>query len=305
MRVGRATVLSHPEDKPTPEILERAEDVELPGLNRAKVIDLKLEGKEVELYRMLLIAQCNALHAAMPFLFEKIADETELVLPENLLHTDSVIRKLVASIAEADWREEIEIIGWLYESYNLERYDEVIGKVVPCDDIPVATQKFTPKWVVQYLVQNTLGRLWLSTYPDSPLKDRLRYYIEPAEQTPAVRKQLRELTPTSLNPEEITLLEPACGSGHILVTAYDLFKLIYQERGYRLRDIPRLILQKNLVGLEIDERAAQLAAFALMMKARADDKRIFEGAYNRVSPRFAGRKNAGSMMRLPRTSRTP
>lgn len=268
-------VLSHPEGKPNPEILERADEVELPGLDRQQVIDLKLDGKETELYRRLLIAQCNALHAAMPFLFEKIEDETELALPDNLLHTDSIVRKLVAAIPEADWREEIEIVGWLYEDYNLERYNEVIGKVVPCDDIPVATQKFTPKWVVQYLVQNTLGRLWLSTYPASTLKSGLRYYIEPAEQPAEVVEELRRLTPASLNPEEITLLEPACGSGHILVAAYDLFTAIYQERGYRARDIPALILQKNLVGLEICERAAQIAAFALMMKARADDRRIF------------------------------
>jgi hypothetical protein len=268
-------VLSHPDGKPTPEILERADEVELPGLKRDTVIGLKLDGKEAELYRLLLVAQCNALHAAMPFLFEKVADESELVLPENLLNTDSLIRKLVAAIPEADWREEVEIIGWLYEAYNSERYAEVIGSVVACDDIPVATQKFTPKWVVQYLVQNTLGRLWLSTYPDSPLKAALRYYVEPAEQTPEVQRQLAELTPKSLNPEEITMLEPACGSGHILAVGYDVFKAIYLDRGYRLRDIPAHILGKNLVGLEIDERAAQLASFTLMMKARADDPRIF------------------------------
>lgn len=267
-------VLSHPDGKHTPEILDRVDEVELPGLKRDHVIGLKLDGKEAELYRLLLISQCNALHAAMPFLFEKVADETELVLPENLLTTDSLVRKLVAGIPEADWREEVEIIGWLYEAYNSERYAEVIGRVVECDDIPVATQKFTPKWVVQYLVQNTVGRLWLSTYPDSPLKAHLRYYVEPAEQTEEVRRQLAELTPKTLNPEEITMLEPACGSGHILAVGYDVFKAIYQERGYRLRDIPALILGKNLIGLEIDERAAQLASFTLMMKARADDPRF-------------------------------
>ncbi|QDV37587.1 BREX-1 system adenine-specific DNA-methyltransferase PglX [Tautonia plasticadhaerens] len=269
-------VLSHPEGKATPEVLEKAEHVELPGLKRQRVIDLKLEGtKEGELYRLLLVAQCNALHDAMPFLFEKIDDETELVLPEGLLHSDSSIRKLVAGIDEEDWGE-VEIIGWLYEAYISERYEEVIGKVVPSADIPAATQRFTPKWIVRYLVQNTLGRLWLATYPQSPLKGEMRYYIEPAEQAPEVQEQLREITPTSLNPEEITFLDPACGSAHILVEAYDLFRAIYQERGYRARDIPRLILGKNLFGLEIDDRAAQLAAFALMMKARADDRRIFD-----------------------------
>ena len=211
----------------------------------------------------------------MPFLFEKIDDETELLLPDNLLHSDSLIRKLVGEIDEEDW-QEVEIIGWLYQFYISEKKDEVIGKVVASEDIPAATQLFTPNWIVKYLVQNTLGRQWLATYPQSALRQQMEYYIEPAEQTPEVQEQLKAITPTSLNPEELTLLDPACGSGHILVEAYDLFKAIYQERGYRAKDIPALILQKNLFGLEIDDRAAQLAAFALMMKARADDRRIFD-----------------------------
>jgi hypothetical protein len=277
-------VLSNPDkDKPTPEILEKAEHVTLDWLDREKVIDLKLDGtKEAELYRLLLIAECNALNAAMPFLFERIDDETELVLPDNLLHSESLIRKLVNEIDEEDW-QQVEIIGWLYELYISERYEAVIGKVVASEDIPAATQRFTPNWIVKYLVQNTLGRQWLATYPHSLLRQQMAYYIEPAEQTAEVHQQLRAITPTSLNPEDITLLDPACGSGHILVEAYDLFKAIYQERGYRARDIPRLILQKNLFGLEIDDRAAQLAAFALMMKARADDRRILD-AEEKVQP---------------------
>jgi type II restriction/modification system DNA methylase subunit YeeA len=269
-------VLSHPEGKPTPEILEHAEHVELSGLKKEAVIDLKLAGnKEGELYRLLLTAQCNALHTAMPFLFEKIDDETELLLPDNLLNSDSLMRTLVGEIEEADWKE-VEIIGWLYQFYISEKKDEVIGKVVASEDIPAATQLFTPNWIVKYLVQNTLGGQWLATYPQSALRQQMEYYIEPAEQTPEVQEQLKAITPTSLNPEELTLLDPACGSGHILVEAYDLFKAIYQERGYRAKDIPALILQKNLFGMEIDDRAAQLAAFALMMKARADDRRIFD-----------------------------
>jgi type II restriction/modification system DNA methylase subunit YeeA len=269
-------VLSHPDpEKPTPEILEHADHVDLPGLNQTTVIDLKLDStKEAELYRRLLIAQCNALHAAMPFLFERIDDETELLLPDNLLHSDSLIRKLVSAIGEEDW-QEVEIIGWLYQFYISEKKDQIIGKVVKSEDIPAATQLFTPNWIVKYLVQNTIGRQWLATYPNSPLEQQMAYYIEPAEQTPKVQSQLRAVTLDSLNLEELTLLDPACGSGHILVEAYDLFKAIYQERGYRARDIPSLILQKNLFGLEIDDRATQLAAFALMMKARADDRRIF------------------------------
>jgi hypothetical protein len=269
-------VLSHPEGKPTPEILEHAEHVDLPGLEKETIIDLKLAGnKEGELYRLLLTAQCNALHTAMPFLFEKIDDETELLLPDNLLNSDSLIRKLVSGIDEEDW-QEVEIIGWLYQFYISEKKDQVIGKVVASEDIPAATQLFTPNWIVKYLVQNTLGRQWLATYPQSALRQQMEYHIEPAEQTPEVQEHLKAITPTSLNPEELTLLDPACGSGHILVEAYDLFKAIYQERGYQARDIPALILQKNLFGLEIDDRAAQLAAFALMMKARADDRRIFD-----------------------------
>ncbi len=150
----------------------------------------------------------------------------------------------------------------------------MIGKVVKSEDIPAATQLFTPNWIVKYMVQNSLGAQWLATYPDSPLKAKMEYYIEPAEQSDEVKKQLAEITPKSLDPEELTLIDPASGSGHILVEAYEVFKEIYLERGYRLRDVPRLILEKNLYGLDIDDRAAQLSGFALLMKARADDRRI-------------------------------
>ena len=271
-------VLSHPDGKATPEILEKADLVTFPGLSSGTILDLKLDGsKDNELYQTLVLGQCNALSEAMPFLFERIDDETELLLPDNLLATDSIIRNLVAKIDETDW-DEIEIIGWLYQFYISERKAEVIGKVVACEDIPAATQLFTPSWIVKYLVQNTLGQQWLATHPQSELRQQMQYYIEPAEQTPEVKEQLKAITPTSLNPEELTLLDPACGSGHILTEAYDLLKAIYRERGYRAKDIPALVLQKNLFGLEIDDRAAQLAAFALMMKARADDRRIFDSA---------------------------
>ena len=148
--------------------------------------------------------------------------------------------------------------------------------MVKSEDIPAATQLFTPNWIVKYMVQNSLGAQWLATYPDSPLKGQMEYYIEPAEQTDEVKAQLAAITPSQLNPEELTLIDPACGSGHILVEAYELFKAIYLERGYRQRDVPQLILEKNLFGLDIDERAAQLTGFALMMKGRADDRRLFE-----------------------------
>ncbi|MBK5969194.1 MULTISPECIES: BREX-1 system adenine-specific DNA-methyltransferase PglX [Thiorhodovibrio] len=273
-------VLSHPAAAGAtgalPEILEQAQHVELPGLDRERVIALKMDGTQDEtLYRELLLAQCRALHQAMPFLFEPVDDETELLLPDRLLQTDSLIRALVSAIPEDDW-QEIEIIGWLYQFYISEKKDQVIGKVVKSEDIPAATQLFTPNWIVKYMVQNSLGAQWLATYPDSPLKAQMDYYIEPAEQTPEVQAQLDAITPDSLDPEALTLMDPACGSGHILVEAYELFKAIYLERGYRLRDIPKLILEKNLYGLDIDPRAAQLAGFALMMKAREDDRRVLE-----------------------------
>jgi hypothetical protein len=257
-------------------------DSGLPGLKPALVTEMKLAGnRDGELYRMLLVAQCNALSNAMPFLFERIDDDTELLLPDNLLRTDSVIAKLVQEIPEEDWAE-VEIIGWLYQFYISEKKDQVIGKVVKSEDIPAATQLFTPNWIVQYLVQNSVGRLWLMANPASTLASQWPYYIQPAEQTPEVQAQLDALIQTrmdedggSLNPETITVLDPACGSGHILVVAYDVLKAIYLERGYQPRAIPRLILEKNLYGLDIDDRAAQMAGFALLMKARADDRRLF------------------------------
>jgi type II restriction/modification system DNA methylase subunit YeeA len=269
-----------------PEILTHATELAgvLPGLNTAQIADMKLAGnKDGELYRLLLVAQCNALSSAMPFLFERIDDESELLLPGNLERTDSVVAKLVKSIAEEDWNE-IEVIGWLYQFYISEKKDAVIGKVVKSEDIPAATQLFTPNWIVQYLVQNSVGRLWLMANPSSTLKSQWPYYIEPAEQTPEVQTQLDALIKTrmdedggSLNPETITVLDPACGSGHILVEAYAVLKGIYLERGYPARSIPRLVLEKNLYGLDIDDRAAQLAGFALLMKARADDRRLLDG----------------------------
>ena len=269
-------VLSHPSKGQGFEILDYAQDVaELLGLDRSHIVELKLAGNQDEaLYRYLLLGQCHQLHQAMPFLFEALDDETELLLPYNLTRTDSILRGLVDSIPEDDW-QQVEIIGWLYQFYISEKKDQVIGNVVKSEDIPAATQLFTPNWIVKYLVQNSVGRQWLMTYPDSGLKARMEYYIEPAEQEPSVIEALAAITPTSIDPETIKVLDPACGSGHILVEAYDILKAIYEERGYRIRDIPKLILEKNLYGLDIDDRAVQLAGFALMMKAREDDRRIF------------------------------
>ena len=256
------------------QILDECLEVDLPGLDIARVRELKLDGTQDEtLYRELLLAQCHALHEAMPFLFEPLDDASELLLPNNLTKTDSLIRELVEAIPQEDW-QDVEVIGWLYQFYISEKKDQVIGKVVKSEDIPAATQLFTPNWIVQYLVQNSVGRQWLQTYPGSPLKGQMPYYIEPAKQEPEVQAQLDAITPANLDPETIKVLDPACGSGHILVEAYNVLKAIYEERGYRTRDIPKLILENNLFGLDIDDRAAQLAGFALLMKAREDDRRI-------------------------------
>jgi hypothetical protein len=257
-------VLSHPSGKELPEILEHAEHLDLPGLDKSKVIDLKLDGtKDAELYRMLLIAQCNALHRAMPFLFERIDDETELLLPDNLLHSDSLIRKLVAAIDEADW-QDIEVIGWLYQFYISEKKDEVFAGLkknqkITADKIPAATQLFTPHWIVRYLVENSLGRLWLLNRPDSPLAEQMDYYIAPEEPETDFLKIGK--------PEEIKVCDPACGSGHMLTYAFDLLHAIYEEEGYDPKEIPAHILKNNLTGIELDDRAGALAAFALAMKA--------------------------------------
>ena len=259
----------------TPQILDDCLDISLPGLDPQQVAELKLDGnKDEELYRELLLAQCHALHEAMPFLFEAVDDATELLLPDNLTKTDSLIRELVSAIPEDDW-QDVEIIGWLYQFYISEKKDQVIGKVVKSEDIPAATQLFTPNWIVQYLVQNSVGRQWLQTYPDSPLRNQMPYFIEPGEQPPEVQAQLAETVPDAIDPESIKVLDPACGSGHILVEAYKVLKAIYEERGYRSRDIPQQILKHNLFGLDIDDRAGQLAGFALMMLAREDDRRMF------------------------------
>ncbi|HCN8096882.1 TPA: BREX-1 system adenine-specific DNA-methyltransferase PglX, partial [Escherichia coli] len=270
-------MLSHP--NPTLEggfevldhVLEVADAL---GLDKSRLVEMKLAGdRDEELYRELLLAQCHALHGAMPFLFEAVNDEIELVLPDNLTRTDSILRGLVDTIPEEDWKQ-VEVIGWLYQFYISEKKDDVIGKVVKSEDIPAATQLFTPNWIVQYLVQNSVGRQWLQTYPDSSLKAKMPYYIEPAEQTPEVQAQLAAITPSSIEPESIKVLDPACGSGHILTEAYNVLKAIYEERGYRTRDIPQLILENNIFGLDIDDRAAQLSGFAMLMLARLDDRRI-------------------------------
>ncbi|MBW3798940.1 BREX-1 system adenine-specific DNA-methyltransferase PglX [Aeromonas hydrophila] len=274
-------LLSHPTQPQGFEVLDRAPEVieslmgEGVSLDKSALLELMLAGNEQEaLFRELLLGQCHRLHQAMPFLFEAIDDETELLLPTGLTRTDAFWRELVDGIPEEDWTQ-VEVIGWLYQFYISEKKEQVIGKVVKSEDIPAATQLFTPNWIVQYLVQNSVGRYWLQTYPDSPLQQAMPYYVASGEQPDEVLAELAQMTPASIEPESIKVLDPACGSGHILVEAYNLLYRIYEERGYRSRDIPTLILSHNLYGLDIDDRAAQLAGFALLMRARQDDRRLF------------------------------
>ena len=262
-------VLSHPDNKPIPEILQYAEYLELPGLKKDLVIEWKLDGsKESELYRSLLTAQCNALSRTIPFLFGWIDDETELLLPNNLLKTDSLIRALVENLSAEDC-ESVEVLGWLYQFYISERKDQVMARksAVPTEDIPAVTQLFTPHWIVRYLVENSLGRLWLLNRPGSRLREHMPYYIEGETET-----EFLKIT----KPEDIRLCDPAVGSGHMLTYAFDLLTLIYEEEGYAPTEIPALILRHNLHGLEICPRAAQLAELALVFKAREKSRRFFQ-----------------------------
>ncbi len=285
-------VLSHPDGISTPEILQHAEHVKLPGLKHETVLELKLDGnKDAQLYRLLLVAQCNALHRIMPFIFSTIDDETELLLPENLLHSDSLIRKLVDEITEEDC-ESVEVLGWLYQFYISERKDQVMARksAVPTEDIPAVTQLFTPHWIVRYLVENSLGRLWLLNRPGSRLREHMPYYIADKDEGGSMKDET-EASSSSVTssfiphtssflritkPEEIRLLDPAVGSGHMLTYAFDLLTLIYEEEGYAPTEIPALILRHNLYGLEICPRAAQLAELALVFKAREKSRRFFQ-----------------------------
>lgn len=274
-------VLSDPANGPVPEVLQQAQSVEIPTLDKALVTKLLVAGdKQEELYQTLLLAQCHALGQAMPFLFDRIDGATELLTPDNLLGPNSIVRKLVKEIPEEDWRTT-EILGWLYQFYVSDekaRVDAYVkkGQSVEPEDIPAKTQLFTPNWIVQFLTQNSLGRLWMDVYPDSSLREKMPYYTPPAEQEPEVAAKLREITPDSLDPNTLTAIDPAAGSGHILLELYNLFFAMYQEQGYMPQDIPRRILEQNLYGLELDRRAAQIAGFAVLMRARADDPRLLE-----------------------------
>ena len=234
-----------------------------------------------DLFKYVLVKQCNKLGEIMPVMFETIQDYTELLLPDQLLSDGSVVRDMVSMIDEEDWTEQVEIIGWLYQYYISEKKDEVFAGLrknekITKENIPAATQLFTPKWIVQYMVENSLGRLWLESHPDKDLQGQWKYFIEEAEQEPEVQIDLDKLKNPHLKPEDITILDPSMGSGHILVYAFDVLYEIYQSTGYAQREIPKLILEKNIYGLDIDDRAAQLGYFALIMKACSYNRRILD-----------------------------
>ena len=258
-----------------PEIMENVATLSMPGLDKNKVMDFLLAGnKDEQLYVYILQVQLNELNKIIPGLFEKIDDPTNLLIPDRLLMSDS-IRAKMAELDPSNF-DQIEVVGWLYQFYIAERKDALMaaGNAYKKDEIPAVTQLFTPNWIVKYMVQNSLGAKWLESYPDSELKNKMEFWIRPAEQTAAVQAQLDEIKDSRLDPEQITVIDPACGSGHILVEAYNLLREMYLERGYSLRDIPELILRNNLYGIDIDKRAAQLATFALTMKAVQDNPRL-------------------------------
>lgn len=259
-----------------PEILERAASINLLGLKKEDILELKLDGqRDEELYRLLVLALCESYHSQLSLLFPAVQEDLELLLPDMLLRSDSLLSWFVQGMPDEEWLE-IEVLGWLYQYYISELKSEYMARKAAYkkEEIPAVTQLFTPKWIVQYLVHNSLGRTWLLHYPESALKAKMPYYIEPAQQEPEVEVELKQLFGGSLNPEDIKLLDPAMGSGHILVTAYEVLREIYLERGYQRQQCARLILEKNLYGLDIDLRASEIACFALIMKAREDDPGI-------------------------------
>jgi len=246
-----------------------------------QIYQLKNDNKLDELFRLLFIKQCNKLNEILPELFEKTADYTELLLSISFTNEDGVVRQLIDNISEEDFADQVEIIGWLYQYYNTELKDETFKQLkkrvkISKERIPAATQLFTPDWIVRYMVENSLGRLWLDGHPDSNLKENWKYYLDEAEQELKVQIELATIREESKNlkPEDIKVIDPAMGSGHILVYAFDVLMQIYTSAGYSERDAAESILKNNLYGLDIDDRAYQLAYFAVMMKGRSYNRRI-------------------------------
>ncbi len=266
---SRMRMLSRADGSHGSEAVENALDVEITTADTDRIAELKMAGLDEPLWRYLFVAQCEELADCLAGVFERVGGAMELLLPQGLMMADSVVGKLNAVLADEDWREGVTVLGWMYQYYNADVKDEFFKskRKAAAADIAPATQLFTPEWIVRYMVENSLGRLWMLNNPGSSLRERMEYYIEPdAEHEDFIRIS---------SPEEITLCDPACGSGHILVYAFELLFHMYEERGYREREIPELILTKNLAGMEIDSRAAQIAELALAMCAREHDRRFF------------------------------
>lgn len=264
-----------------PEILAEAIHLEMEGLDMEKVYALKDANDDDALFKYLIITQCNALSGVLPGMFQKISDYTELLFPDNLLRDGSAIEQMVAQIPEEDWKDQVQIIGWLYQYYNTEPKDKVFAdlkknKKITKEKIPAATQLFTPDWIVRYMVENSLGRLWVEGHPNDDLKANWKYYLEEAKQEPEVQKQLDEIKKeyATLTPDQIRCIDPCMGSGHIICYMFDVLMQIYEAYGYTARDAASSIVRNNLYGLDIDERASQLAYFAVMMKACQHDRRF-------------------------------
>lgn len=266
---SRMRMLSRADGSHGSEAVENALDVEITTADTDRIAELKMAGLDEPLWRYLFVAQCEELADCLPGVFERVGGAMELLLPQGLMMVDSVVGKLNAVLTDEDWREGVTVLVWMYQYYNADVKDEFFKskRKAAAADIAPATQLFTPEWIVRYMVENSLGRLWMLNNPGSSLRERMEYYIEPdAEHEDFIRIS---------SPEEITLCDPACGSGHILVYAFELLFHMYEERGYREREIPELILTKNLAGMEIDSRAAQIAELALAMCAREHDRRFF------------------------------
>lgn len=266
---SRMRMLSRVDGSHGSEAVENALDVEITTADTDRIAELKMAGLDEPLWRYLFVAQCEELADCLPGVFERVGGAMELLLPQGLMMADSVVGKLNAVLTDEDWREGVTVLGWMYQFYNADVKDEFFKskRKAAAADIAPATQLFTPEWIVRYMVENSLGRLWMLNNPGSSLRERMEYYIESdTEHEDFIRIS---------SPEEITLCDPACGSGHILVYAFELLFHMYEERGYREREIPELILTKNLAGMEIDSRAAQIAELALAMCAREHDRRFF------------------------------
>lgn len=263
-----------------PEVLSDAANVEIDGLDKELILEL-IENQENErLYKYIIITQCNALNKGLPEMFEQIGGWTELLFPRNLLREDSVIAKMITEIPEEDWRDQVQIIGWLYQYYNTEPKDKVFADLkknikISAQAIPAATQLFTPDWIVRYMVENSLGRLWAEGH-GKPDDADWKYYLDEAEQEDPVKAELEKIRAEykNIQPENIKIIDPCMGSGHILVYAFDVLIDIYRSCGWGERDAAKSILRNNLYGLDIDRRAYQLAYFAVMMKARQYNRRI-------------------------------